>query len=70
MFINEVLLYILALDIVTDFRGSRALDVSDNGLVTSVKLTREKKGIHVLQFMKALTPEQRYFSVIVRKVGK
>ena len=67
---KSVLLLPLVIHITGDFRKSDELDIEDNGIVTTVKLTGRKKGIHVLQFMKPLTPEKRFFSLTVRKQGK
>ena len=57
------------IDIVEDFRKAEGLDIEDNGFVTRIKLSRHKKGIRTLQFMKPLTTESRFFSITVHKSG-
>ena len=51
------------------FTKSTELAVEIDNIYTSVRLARDKKGIHIIQFKQPLTPEQRYFSVAVRKAG-
>ena len=57
------------IDIVEDFRKAENLNIEDNGFVTRIKLSRHKKGIRTLQFMKPLTTENRFFSITVHKLG-
>ena len=68
---TTILLFLhLVIHITEDFRKSEELDIEDNGIVTTVKLTRHKKDIHVLQFMKPLILKERFFSLAVRKLVK
>ena len=57
------------IDIDEDFRKADDLDIEDNGFVTRIKLSRHKKGIRTVQFMKPLTTESRFFSITIQKLG-
>ena len=57
------------IDIDEDFRKADDLDIEDNGLVTRIKLSRHKKGIRTLQFMKTThnrKPFLQYYSPEIR----
>ena len=54
----------------SSFRMSPELNVDPGETVTTVILTRDKKGIHVIQFLQPLTQEQRYYSVEITACGK
>jgi hypothetical protein len=48
---------------------SPALDVEITNECTRVRLTKDKKGIHVIQLQRPLTPDESYFSVSLKKSG-
>ena len=50
-------------------RKSPHLELDTEGRVFRVRLPRDRKGIHVIQLNKPLTPEQSYYEVSLRKTG-